>query len=279
MSCDANRFVTWNINSLKVRLPHVLRYLDEKRPTLVALQELKCVTEQVPTEPFAERGYQILAFGQPTYNGVALIAPNEWQAQEVHRGIPGFADDAARLLAVEWRIPAQTRPLWTVSAYFPNGQAVGSEKFAYKLRWIEALTAWLAALDPQRQAIFVMGDANIAPEARDAHPSWPEESIHVSSAERAAWAELVAQGFTDAVRICHPEEVLYSWWDYRQGAFRRNIGLRIDHILVSAPLARCVIAAGVDREPRTWQRPSDHAPVWVEWLPPTNMATQSSNSV
>ncbi len=253
------RLVSWNVNSLAVRWPQVERYLKVTLTDVLALQELKSVVEKLPREAITALGYQVLAIGQKTYNGVALLAPLSWQAEEVLTRLPGFVDDAARFVAVRWQTPA----LWTASIYVPNGQAVGSDAFAYKLAWLEALQRWLATLDPLRTPVVVMGDANIAPTALDAHPDWPQEAIHVSSAEREAWQAVLATGMVDAFRHCHPETVAYSWWDYRQGAFRRNFGLRIDHVLVSAALLPQLRDAGIDREPRTWERPSDHTPVWA----------------
>lgn len=249
------KIATWNVNSLKVRLPHVMEWLTQEQPDVLCLQELKMEDRVFPVAEIESLGYRAVFNGQKTYNGVALITHGE--PTDVTRDLPGFADEQRRIIA------ATVGDVRVISAYFPNGQAVGSDKFEYKMRWLDALSAWLEDELRKHPRLVLAGDYNIAPEARDAHPDWKDE-IHVSPAERAAFARLTALGLHDAFRLFEQDERSYSWWDYRMGAFRRNFGLRIDHVLVSTALRehcrRCVI----DKAPRKLERPSDHAPVWVE---------------
>ena len=249
------KLATWNVNSLKVRLPHVLDWLAAEQPDALCLQELKCEDGGFPLGEIEAAGYRAVYNGQKTYNGVAILSRSE--GAEALRDIPGFADSQKRVIATT------VGDLRLVCAYFPNGQAVGSEKFAYKLNWLAALTAWLKEELARHPRLVLAGDFNIAPEDRDAHPDWKEE-IHVSPPERAAFRELIALGLTDAFRLFEQPEKTYSWWDYRMGAFRRNFGLRIDHLLVSLPLTSACQSCRVDKAPRKLERPSDHAPVVLE---------------
>jgi exodeoxyribonuclease III len=252
---------TWNVNSLKVRLPHVLDWLAANRPDVLCLQELKLEDRNFPAAELAAAGYAAVCSGQKTYNGVAILArAASTELADVACGIPGFADEQKRVIA------ATFGDLRVVCAYFPNGQAVGSEKFAYKLAWLEALTAWLKDELARYPKLALLGDYNIAPAAGDAHPDWREE-IHVSPAERAAFAELTALGLSDAFRLFEQPEKIFSWWDYRMFAFRRNFGLRIDHILLSPALVPACRACRIDKGPRALERPSDHAPVVAELAP------------
>lgn len=249
------KIATWNVNSLKVRLPHVLDWLAEHKPDALCLQELKLEDKAFPHAELAEAGYQAVANGQKTYNGVAILTPQP--VDDVIRDIPGFADEQKRIIA------ATVGDIRVISAYFPNGQAVGSDKFGYKLRWLDALTAWLRDELARHPRLVLTGDFNIAPEERDAHPDWKDE-IHVSEPERAAFRALTALGLVDAFRLFEQPERSFSWWDYRMLAFRRNFGLRIDHILVSEPLRTACRSCVVDKTPRRLERPSDHAPVVLE---------------
>ena len=249
------KLATWNVNSLKVRLPHVLDWLATEQPDALCLQELKCEDGGFPLGEIEAAGYRAVYNGQKTYNGVAILSRSE--GAEVLRDIPGFADSQKRVIA------ATVGDLRLVCAYFPNGQAVGSEKFAYKLNWLAALTAWLKEELARHPRLVLAGDFNIAPEDRDAHPDWKED-IHVSPPERAAFRELTALGLADAFRLFEQPEKTYSWWDYRMGAFRRNFGLRIDHLLVSLPLTAICQSCRVDKALRKLERPSDHAPVVLE---------------
>ena len=248
------RLATWNVNSLKVRLPHLVDWLARQQPDAVCLQETKCEDGAFPAAAIEATGYRWVHDGQKTYNGVAILAREE--PQDVVRGIPGFGDLQKRVIA------ATVGGVRVVCVYCPNGQAVGSDKYAYKLRWFDALAGWLEGELARHPGLAVLGDYNVAPEDRDVHdPDGWRGQVLVSDPERAALARLGALGLADAFRLFEQPEGAYSWWDYRMAAFRRNLGLRIDHILLSPPLkARCR-ACAIDVEPRKLERPSDHAPV------------------
>ncbi len=251
------KIASWNVNSLKVRMPHLTDWLAAARPDVVGLQEIKLVDEAYPREEIGALGYHSLVSGQKTYNGVALLSREP--AQDAVRDIPGLEDPQRRVLA------ATVGDVRIINLYVVNGQAVGSEKFTYKLGWLAALRDWLSDEIAQHPKLVVMGDFNIAPDDRDVHdPALWYESVLCSTPERSALGELTKLGLVDSFRLKNSEGGLYSWWDYRQAGFRRNLGLRIDLVLVSPALVDSVIAVGIDREPRTWDRPSDHAPVWVE---------------
>ncbi len=252
------KVASWNVNSIRVREQQVLDWLAAEQPDVLGLQEIKMPTESFPVEVFAEAGYQSLVHGQKTYNGVALLSRDA--GTDVHRALPNFADDQKRAIAATYN---GTR---VINLYVPNGKAVGDEKYAYKLNWLAALREWLAAEIGQHDNVVVMGDFNIAPDDRDVHD--PEEwagKILCSDAERAALQELLDLGLRDSFRLFDQEEKLFSWWDYRAAGFRRNRGLRIDLLLVSAALAGRCTASRIDREPRKLERPSDHAPVLIEF--------------
>lgn len=208
-----------------------------------------------PVAELEAAGYRAAFSGQKTYNGVAILSPE--MPDGTCRDIPGFADEQKRIIATT------IGGVRVISAYFPNGQAVGSDKFEYKLRWLAALTDWLRGELTLHERLVLAGDFNIAPEDRDAHPDWKDE-IHVSAPERDAFAALTGLGLHDAFRLFDQAENSYSWWDYRMGAFRRNFGLRIDHILVSGALRPACRRCAIDKAPRKLERPSDHAPVLVE---------------
>ena len=250
------KIATWNVNSLKVRLPHVLDWLAVNQPDALCLQELKCENKAFPLAEIEAAGYQAQFNGQKTYNGVAILTRKP--LADVSFDIPGFADEQKRIIA------GTLDGVRIVCGYFPNGQAVGSDKFAYKLAWLEALTGWLRAELLVTPRLVLAGDYNLAPEDRDAHPDW-EHEIHVSEPERDAFKALLGLGLVDAFRLFEQPEKSFSWWDYRMMAFRRNFGLRIDHLLVSPPLAEKCTACVVDKTPRKLERPSDHAPVIVEF--------------
>ena len=250
------KLATWNVNSLKVRLPHVLDWLAAAQPDALCLQELKCENKAFPLSEIEAAGYHAVFNGQKTYNGVAILSRTP--AAEVSLDIPGFADEQKRIIA------ATVEGVRVVCGYFPNGQAVGSDKFAYKLAWLAALTDWLRGELKTSPRLVLAGDYNIAPEDRDAHPDWKDE-IHVSAPEREAFRTLLDLGLSDAFRLFAQADKSFSWWDYRMGAFRRNFGLRIDHLLVSPALKDVCRACYVDKAPRKLERPSDHAPVVVEF--------------
>lgn len=251
------KLATWNVNSLKVRLPQVLEWLASRQPDIVCLQETKLEDKAFPRAELESAGYVAAFAGQKTYNGVAILS--RLPLGEVSVGIPGLADEQQRLIA------ATVAGVRVVCGYFPNGQSVGSDKYAYKLRWIEALTAWLRDEIVRHPRLALLGDYNIAPEARDVHdPQAWEGQVLFSEPERTAFRALLDLGLKDAFRLFEQPEKIYSWWDYRMLAFRRNMGLRIDHILLSSGIAGECTACTVDKEARKAERPSDHAPVIAE---------------
>jgi exodeoxyribonuclease III len=248
------RVTTWNVNSLRVRMEHLGRWLADNAVDAIALQELKLADEHFPRAEIGALGLQAACYGQKTYNGVAILARSP--LADVENGMPSDPDPQRRVIA------ATIGPLRLVNVYVPNGQAVDSEKYTYKLAWLERLRAYLASLLKLHRHVLVVGDFNIAPEDRDVHdPAAWEGSVHVSAPERAALAKITALGFTDLFRRFEQPERSWSWWDYRMNAFRRNHGLRIDLMLASGELAKHCTACTIDRVPRTWERPSDHAPV------------------
>jgi exodeoxyribonuclease-3 len=251
------KLATWNVNSLKVRLPHVLDWLAAARPDVLCLQELKLEDKAFPLDEIEAAGYRAAVSGQKTYNGVAILARGE--IKDVSRDIPGFDDPQKRVIA------ANVDGLRVVCGYFPNGQEVGSDKYDYKLRWLAALTEWLRGELARHPRLALLGDYNIAPDDRDVHDAeaW-RGKILCSEPERAAFRALIELGFADAFRLFEQPEKSYSWWDYRMMGFRRNLGLRIDHILLSPPLAAACTGCSIDKAPRKLERPSDHAPVSAE---------------
>jgi exodeoxyribonuclease-3 len=251
------KLATWNINSLGVRLPQVLAWLESAQPDVLVLQETKLVDAKFPREELKAAGWHAVFHGQPTYNGVALLSRSE--PIDVVKNIPAHGDAAARVIA------ATVGGVRVIGAYIPNGQAPGSEKFAYKMVWLDTLRAWVAAELAAHPRLVLMGDYNIAPEDCDVHdPVLWEGQIHCTPEERAHFRALLALGLHDAFRLFEQPPKLYSWWDYRMLAFPKNRGLRIDHILVSEALRPRVTACSIDRQPRKNERPSDHAPVIVE---------------
>ena len=273
---DSVRIAAWNVNSLKVRLPQVLSWLHDQEKKqqpidALCLQELKLTDDKYPHKELEDAGYLSLAAGQKTYNGVAIIVRKAALAPIASdtatsflkpiRNIPNFEDEQQRILAAT--IPfAGTQPMRLVSAYFPNGQSPDSDKFIYKLSWLKALQTWLGEELQQNSRLALLGDFNIAPTDADVHdPSkWMGQNL-VSPEERQAFQELIQLGLTDSFRMFEQPPKIFSWWDYRMMGFRRNAGLRIDHILLSEALKDKCTASIVDKEPRTWEQPSDHAPV------------------
>ncbi len=245
---------TWNINSLTVRLPQVLDWLAAHPVDVLALQELKLTDDKFPTTAFTEAGYHAQWFGQKTYNGVALISRTP--ATDVVKNIPGFTDDMSRVIG------ATIGGVRVICAYFPNGQEPGSDKFAYKMRWLDALREWVRGELARHPKLVLLGDYNITFDDLDVwDPVALAGTIHCTDEEREKLGGLTGLGLTDAFRLFEQPEKSYSWWDYREFAFRRNRGLRIDHILVSEALKPLVSACVIDRAPRKNERPSDHAPV------------------
>ncbi|MBI3533734.1 MAG: exodeoxyribonuclease III [Burkholderiales bacterium] len=251
------KLATWNINSLNVRLPQVLDWLAVNPVDVLALQELKLTDDKFPFDAFTQAGYHAQCFGQKTYNGVALLT--RASATNVVRNIPGFADDMARVIS------ADVGELRVVGAYFPNGQEPGSDKFDYKMAWLKGLRDWLRGELAAHPKLVLMGDYNITFDDADVwDPVGLKDTIHCTEEERYQLRALIALGLHDAFRLFEQPEKSYSWWDYRDFAFRRNRGLRIDHILVSQALKPLVTACTIDKAPRKNERPSDHAPVVVE---------------
>ncbi len=254
------KIATWNVNSLTVRLPQVLDWLAANPVDVLGLQELKLSDDKFPLEALQAAGYHSAVLGQKTYNGVALLtrAP----VTDVVKNIPGFSDEQSRVIAGTLASP--TGDVRVINGYFVNGQAPDSDKFAYKMAWLAALREWLAAELTRSPRLVLLGDFNITADDRDSwDPEGLRETIHHTSAEREALKSLMELGLHDAFRLFEQPEKSYSWWDYREFAFRRNRGLRIDYTLVSDALRPQVLACTIDKAPRKNERPSDHTPVVV----------------
>ena len=250
------QLATWNVNSLTVRLPQVLDWLAANPVHALVLQETKTTDDKFPAAAIEAAGYQVQFFGQKTYNGVALLSRTE--AQAVVKNIPGFGDDSARVIA------GTVAGVRVIGGYFPNGQAPDSDKFTYKMAWLDALHDWLQTELAAHPDLALMGDFNITVDDRDVwDPVGLKDTIHCTVQERAQLQRLCDLGLHDAYRLFEQPEKSYSWWDYREFAFRRNRGLRIDHVLVSEALRARVQACHIDKAPRKNERPSDHAPVVV----------------
>src|SRR5438445_12926895 len=251
------KIASWNVNSLNVRLPHLLQWLAAAQPDIVALQETKLEDTKFPAEAINSAGYRVVFSGQKTYNGVALLAREE--PRDVVTDIPGLDDPQRRILI------GSVGELRVANLYVVNGQEVGSEKYTYKLDWLAKVRAHLAEEIRQHPNLIVLGDFNIVPEDRDVYDAVAlKEQILLSTPERAALKSIPARGLHDSFRLFNDEAKQYSWWDYRMGAFRRNLGMRIDLVLASEALRPHCRAGSIDREPRTWERASDHTPVLLE---------------
>lgn len=256
------QLATWNVNSLKVRLPHLLDWLGRHAVDIVCLQETKLTDDRFPVAALQAAGYRSVFAGQKTYNGVAILlrAATTGEAADVQVNLPGLDDEQKRVLAVT--LPCPDANLRVICAYFPNGQAVGSDKYAYKLRWLGALQAWLKEELQRHPQLALAGDYNIAPEDRDVHdPTAWAGQVLFSEPEKQAFRDLLTLGLADSFRRFEQPDRSYTWWDYRNLAFRRKMGLRIDHILLSAPLAARCTGCRIDLDPRRLEQPSDHAPV------------------
>jgi exodeoxyribonuclease-3 len=251
------KLATWNVNSLSVRLPHLLAWLGDNPVDVIVLQETKLTDDKFPHAELGAAGYKAVIHGQKTYNGVALLSRDE--ASAVVKNIPGFNDAQARV------VTATVAGLRVVGAYFPNGQAPGTDKFEYKMQWLRGLRDWLREELAQHPRLMLMGDFNIAPEDRDVYDpvAWAGQ-IHCTDEERGHFRHLLALGLVDAFRLFEQPPKSWTWWDYRNLAFRRNQGLRIDHILASQALQPAIKACAIDKAPRKLERPSDHAPLIVE---------------
>lgn len=251
------KIATWNVNSLKVRLPQVLQWLHDNPVDILCLQETKLTDEKFPLMEIGTAGYQAIFTGQKTYNGVAILAKQP--ASDIVRNNPLFPDEQQRI------VTATFGRIRIVCVYVPNGQEVGVDKYQYKIRWLKALHDWLTEEKKKYPYLALLGDYNIAPEDRDVYdPAAWEGNVLVSEPERAAFRALLDIGLVDAFRLFEQPEKSYSWWNYRQLAFQRNRGLRLDHILLSKNLASLCTACTIDRLPRKWKRPSDHTPVIAE---------------
>jgi len=251
------KLATWNVNSLNVRLPHLLAWLADNPVDVIVLQETKLTDDKFPCAEIEAAGYKAVFLGQKTYNGVALLSKGD--ASAVVKNIPGFSDNQARV------ITATVAGLRVVGAYFPNGQAPGTDKFEYKMQWLRALRDWLREELAEHPQLMLMGDFNIAPEDRDVYDpvTWAGQ-IHCTDEERGHFRHLLGLGLVDAFRLFDQPTKSWTWWDYRNLAFRKNQGLRIDHVLASETLRTTIKACTIDRAPRKLERPSDHAPVIVE---------------
>lgn len=251
------KLATWNVNSLKVRLPQVIDWLQTNQPDMLCLQETKLSDENFPAAEIAAIGYESVFIGQKTYNGVAILSKHK--GSEIITAIPGFEDEQKRVVAATYG------DVRVISVYVPNGDTVESEKYQYKLRWLPALTGWLQQELKDHQKLAILGDFNIAPEDRDVYdPQLWQGKVLCSQPERAAFGDLLQLGLTDSFRLFEQAEKSYTWWDYRMMAFRLNRGLRIDHILLSNELAGACVTCAIDKAARKLERPSDHAPVMAE---------------
>src|SRR6185503_8153405 len=253
------KIATWNVNSIIARLPLVLRWLEKQQPDILCMQETKCSDDKFPALDFKAAGYDCLLFGQQSYNGVAIVSRGG--GANVARNYPEDTPESqSRLLA------ADLNGIRIINVYVPNGQVVGSDKYQFKLKWMSRLREYLDQNYVQDSPVLLCGDFNVAPEERDVHdPRLWQNRILFSEPEKAALQHIKDWGFTDTFRMHTEEGGHYSWWDYRAGGFRRNLGLRIDHIWVSPPLAKRSKRTWIDKEPRGWERPSDHAPVVAEF--------------
>lgn len=257
------KIASWNLNSLNVRLPHVEHWLSAAAPDILAMQETKLPDDRFPGAALEAAGYHSVCNGQKTYNGVAIAARQP--LSEVVTDPPGLADEQRRILAATVGDPDSPEALRVINLYVVNGKEVGDPKYDYKLDWLARVRDWIAAELQRYPRLVVLGDFNIAPDDRDVHdPEAWRDRILCSVPEREALTALTDLGLADSFRLCQPDGGHYSWWNYRQGGYRRNHGLRIDLILLSEALQGDVTAADIDREPRGWERPSDHTPVVTE---------------
>lgn len=258
LSLNNFKIATWNVNSLRVRLEHVIKWLAAEQPDVLVLQETKMTDDQFPVEDIQAAGYHVVFSGQKTYNGVAILS--KIKAEDIVMDIPALDDPQRRILA------ATTDGVRILNLYVVNGSEVGSEKFDYKLDWLNKVTDWVSEELKTHAPFIILGDFNIAPNDRDVHnpTSW-NERILCSTPERQALKKLLNLGFVDSFRLFEQEDKIWSWWDYRSGGFPKNMGLRIDLILSSLLLSDRCISCVIDKDPRSWERPSDHAPVIAQY--------------
>ena len=255
------KIATWNVNSLNVRLQHVISWLIENQPDILCLQETKQVNEKFEHDAFSAIGYHSYHNGQKTYNGVAIISKKE--LNNINFNLPNFEDPQKRIIS--GILTNNNESVYIVSAYIPNGQAVDSDKFIYKMNWLNKFSEWVEKLTKKYDEIILTGDFNIAPEDNDCHDpdAWIGQNL-VSPSEREAFKNILKIGFHDSYRKINPDLKEYSWWDYRMAGFRRNLGMRIDHILVSTKMVPNITHSYIDKKPRKLERPSDHTPVVTE---------------
>jgi exodeoxyribonuclease III len=257
------KIATWNINGVKARIDSAVAWLKEAEPDVACFQEIKSTTETFPAEPFDALGYNIAVHGQKGFNGVAILSKRPFDEIAV-RGLPGDDGDAhARYIEV--CVPRPGGVVRVGNLYLPNGNPIGTDKFAYKLAWMKRFEARTRELLGLEESFLLLGDYNVIPEPVDARnpAAWTGDALYQPET-RAAFRALLALGLTDAVRACLPEPGLYTFWDYQAGAWQKDHGIRIDHILVSPQAADRIVSAGVDKHTRGWEKPSDHVPVWVE---------------
>jgi exodeoxyribonuclease III len=254
---------TWNINGVKARLESTLAYLRQHAPDVVCLQEIKTVDDSFPTAAFEDLGYNVATHGQKGFNGVAILSKHP--LEDVTRGLPGDDQDLQSRW-IEALVPLGTRMLRVACLYLPNGNPIGTEKFAYKLAWMKRITAHASRLLEDETPLVLAGDFNVIPEPMDAKrpEAWVNDALFQPES-RAAWRTLLNLGFTDATRACHPGPGVYTFWDYQAGAFQKDDGIRIDHMLLSSQAADLMTSSGIDRATRAAERPSDHVPVWVKF--------------
>ncbi|USO01621.1 MAG: exodeoxyribonuclease III [Alphaproteobacteria bacterium] len=251
------RIASWNINAIGARLDHLCRYLTETKTDVMLLQELKTRDETFPREPLEDIGYNLAIYGQKSYNGVAIVSKHP--LDDVIRGIPDYSDENARYIS------AFTGGVRVSSVYVPNGQSIDSDKYAYKMQFYAALDAHMKTLHANDEDVFIGGDFNVAPTINDIHDHTPRpDHILCSPQEQEAWRMLINSGYIDVFRALHPYDTqAFSWWDYRAGSWQYNRGYRIDQFLLNARACDRITHAGIDTHTRGWERPSDHAPIWV----------------
>ena len=251
------KIASWNVNGIRARVEHVKHWLTISRPDVLALQETKVVDDLFPFDAFESIGYQAVVFGQKAYNGVALLTKNK--APNITRGMDGYQDEQARVISADYK------GIRIIDVYVPNGQSVGSEKFAYKIEWFSHLHRLIKQSFQANKNLVVLGDFNIAPEDMDAYdPEAWKDKVLCSDQERTCLRSLLSLGLSDSFRLFEQPEEQYSWWDYRAAAYRRKMGLRIDLILLSDPVSKHCVSSTIDESPRVWEKPSDHIPVLVE---------------
>lgn len=261
------RITTWNVNSIKQRIGHLLAFLEEAKPDVVCLQELKCQDAAFPREEVEAAGYAVETLGQKAYNGVALLVRRPLALAEVRRGLPGDGEDV-QARYIEGVVSGEdAAPVRVASIYLPNGNPVASEKYPYKLAFLERLRRHACALMRDEMPLVLAGDYNVIPQGQDAADpaAWREDALFLPQS-RSAFRALLAEGFTDAVRACDPRDGVYTFWDYQAGCWQRNLGIRIDHLLLSPQAADRLVSASVQKHLRGLEKPSDHVPVTVELL-------------